>query len=63
MPDGKELEIETLLRFTLFQAPAESNGHEHLGVPPAFESVEDPEPIDFDGPEMSSLSRVKLCGK
>jgi glyoxylase-like metal-dependent hydrolase (beta-lactamase superfamily II) len=61
MPDGKELEIETLLNFTLFEGPVESRGHEHLGVPPVGEDTDSAD--DSHIPEMSDFSRVKLCGE
>lgn len=61
MPDGKELEIETLLNFTLFEGPVESRGHEHLGVPPVGEDIDSAD--DSHIPEMSDFSRVKLCGE
>jgi hypothetical protein len=39
MPNGHELECETLLSFCHFESKAE--GHENLGVPPAGEGAED----------------------
>ena len=37
MPDGKELVLETLLKFCHFEMPGETGVHESLGVPPPLD--------------------------
>lgn len=49
MPDGKELELETLLNFRHFRMPVENVGHEDLGVVrPPDEDSESEEEDDED---------------
>ena len=66
MPNGEELELETLLNFSHFVSPVDSKGHEHLGVPPPNEENEHNEVRDSDDADFKSkvsvFSRVKLCG-
>lgn len=47
MPNGKELVLETLLKFCHFVMPGESGAHENLGVPPP---LEDGEELVLDAP-------------
>uniref|UniRef100_A0A7S3Q478 Cyclic nucleotide-binding domain-containing protein n=2 Tax=Chaetoceros debilis TaxID=122233 RepID=A0A7S3Q478_9STRA len=65
MPNGEELELETLLSFSHFVSPVDSKGHEHLGVPPSDEGNKHDEVVDNDDEDLKSkvsvLSRVKLC--
>lgn len=63
MPDGNELEIETLLNFTPFEGPMDSLGHTHLGIPPASEENEDTVVNDAERSEISDCFRVQLCGE
>lgn len=37
MPDGKELVLETLLKFRHFHSPREGGSHEGLGIPPPLD--------------------------
>lgn len=48
MPDGKELAVDTLLKFCQFKMPGDGDCHENLGVPPnlGLEEVEDDDDID-----------------
>uniref|UniRef100_A0A7S4N8F9 Metallo-beta-lactamase domain-containing protein n=1 Tax=Odontella aurita TaxID=265563 RepID=A0A7S4N8F9_9STRA len=39
MPDGKELVLETLLKFRHFHSPKEGGAHEGLGIPPPLDEV------------------------
>jgi hypothetical protein len=43
MPDGKELVLESLLKFTQFQLPGEGGSHDYLGVPPHVFEADDPD--------------------
>ena len=39
MPDGTELELETLLDFCLFKMPGDGYSHNNLGVPPGLDMI------------------------
>ena len=49
MPDGKELVLETLLKFCHFEMPGETGVHENLGVPPPLDDG------DMGGDEQNRL--------
>lgn len=51
MPDGKELVLETLLKFRHFHSPKEGGSHEGLGIPP---------PLDDESP--NGVGRMKRSG-
>lgn len=62
MPDGTELEIETLLNFVSFEGPLEGRGHEHLGVPPPDQQGDSADDVN-NIPVVSDYNRVKLSGE
>jgi hypothetical protein len=49
MPDGKELELETLLDFCLFKMPGDGYSHNNLAVPPKMDEEELDEGLNVVG--------------
>ena len=63
MPDGKELELDTLLNFCLFEKPSDGYSHNNLGVPPSVGITNEDENIGKESGSMTESVEDETVSK